>query len=1642
MIKVITARLAALAVALVWFVGSSKSSAAEVVWSDDSVPAGAVQLSGGDNWNWTSSNPTPAFGSLAHQSNLASGLHEHFFNYAGDSLSVNQGEVLFAYVFIDPANVPTELMLSWNADGWEHRAYWGANTITYGNDGTNSRRSMGALPAKGQWVRLEVPASQVGLEGKTITGMGFSQYGGRATWDRTGKASAATPAASTSSSSSSSAASTAGDKVWVDDAIPSGAVAMDDGKDSWKWVTALPSPAGGTAAHQSANLAGLHEHFFNYAGDALAVGTGEVLFTYVYLDPVNTPTEIMLAWNSDGWEHRAYWGNNSINYGTESTVSRRSMGALPATGQWVRLEVSAAQVGLEGKTVTGMGFSTFGGRATWDKSGKTATASSSTGSTTPVVTTPTTPATTTTTQTVVTDTVWVDDAVPAGAQAMSDGKDSWSWVNSPSTSGASAHQSGIASGLHEHWFNYAQDKLTVGTGDVLFTYVYLDAAHIPDEVMLAWNADGWEHRAYWGANSITYGTDSTDSRRSMGGLPAVGQWVRLEVPASQVGLEGKTITGMGFSTFGGRATWDKSGKGVVSTVTVTTPVITVPPVTTTPSTTDTTPSNPVVTTPVVTTPVITVPDTTTPVTVDPTQLAAIARGNNINGTTLQLAQPGDNLLQVLNSNLLELKLINLKPAGSPVTVWNFVDSNGNMQRPATSKFTVTVNGQTVGVQSVGFKRRVAYAPLQQRDLRVENALYLTLSSPIADGQLVTVTNPDGSLWSSSTLFSALNSAQRFSPAIHVNQEGYVPSMPKKAMVGYYLGDMGEMNINGNAGFALINTATGAEVYRGALTLRADSGYNSTPAPYQKVYQADFSDYAVPGEYRLQVFGLGVSLPFVIDDGIAMGFARTYALGLYHQRCGADEKLPYTRFEHDACHTAPAQVPVQSDSQFTRAWQIIASYGAEAGADNPAQIAPKVTSEANMLFPFINKGTLDVTGGHHDAGDYSKYTINSAELTHYLMFTADSVTKDAKLDNLGIPESGDGIPDVLQEAKWEADYLAKIQDADGGFYFLLYPKDREYEGNVMPDKGDKQIVWPKNTSVTAASVAALAECASSPQMKQYYPADAARYMAAAKKGWDFVTAAINKYGKAGAYQKLTFYSDHWTHDDELAWAAAAMFAATGDQQYQQKLFEWFPNPSDSNTFRWGWWRMAECWGNAIRTYAFAVRSGRLPAGSLNPAYLAQCELQIVAAGDDVVDWGQKNAYGTPFPIATKRVNAAGWYFSLDQVSDVAVAYQIQPKPAYVDVLLTAMNYEAGTNPLNVTYLTGLGLKRQHEIVSQYAQNDRRVLPPTGIPLGNIQAAFDYLPLFGAEPSQLSYPSDNASTNPYPFYDRWSDAYNVTTEYVAVNQARSMLATGFLATKTASASRAWKTVPAQIALPVSVAALNTPLNLTVTVPGQDMTGARIVWEARDQEPSFGTPFTLSPKNAGPQWVEAEIEWPDGRRAFASGTFQANSPVVTWVEDAIPNGGTAGSDGGDGWNWIGDNVKSGKSAQQSNVASGLHEHWFTGATATMEVSSGDTMFAWVYIDPANKPSEIMLMWTDGSSWDHRAFWGSDKITYGTAGTAGRYRAGDLPAAGGWVKLTVPASAVGLEGKTVNGMAFSLFDGRATWDAAGKASASAGSN
>jgi mono/diheme cytochrome c family protein len=160
--------------------------------------------------------------------------------------------------------------------------------------------------------------------------------------------------------------------VWFDDDLPPGAKPKSDGSANgqWNWVTKPDHPvfSGNRASTRTAE--GLSQHFFEQANPGLQVGEGDVLFCYVYLEPDKPPKEIMLQWNTGQWLHRAYWGDNAIDWGKDKSTERMRMGDLPKAGEWVRLEVPAVKVGIKpGMMINGWAFTQFGGTVYWDKAG-------------------------------------------------------------------------------------------------------------------------------------------------------------------------------------------------------------------------------------------------------------------------------------------------------------------------------------------------------------------------------------------------------------------------------------------------------------------------------------------------------------------------------------------------------------------------------------------------------------------------------------------------------------------------------------------------------------------------------------------------------------------------------------------------------------------------------------------------------------------------------------------------------------------------------------------------------------------------------------------------------------------------------------------------------------------------------------------------------------------------------------------------------------------------------------------------------------------------------------------------------------------------------------------------------------------------
>jgi hypothetical protein len=164
------------------------TNASDFVWVDDDYPAGAKGTI----------NDGTAERRWVEQTNVVSGkralvrtdkgLAQDVFTGASQPLLIGKGDKMFAYVYLDPTNLPKAIMLQYHTTEWLHRANWGdEDAIPYGDKGTSKKLIIGALPEAGKWVRLEVDASKLGLsEGAKVDGLAFTQFGGTVYWDKAG----------------------------------------------------------------------------------------------------------------------------------------------------------------------------------------------------------------------------------------------------------------------------------------------------------------------------------------------------------------------------------------------------------------------------------------------------------------------------------------------------------------------------------------------------------------------------------------------------------------------------------------------------------------------------------------------------------------------------------------------------------------------------------------------------------------------------------------------------------------------------------------------------------------------------------------------------------------------------------------------------------------------------------------------------------------------------------------------------------------------------------------------------------------------------------------------------------------------------------------------------------------------------------------------------------------------------------------------------------------------------------------------------------------------------------------------------------------------------------------------------------------
>ena len=618
-------------------------------------------------------------------------------------------------------------------------------------------------------------------------------------------------------------------------------------------------------------------------------------------------------------------------------------------------------------------------------------------------------------------------------------------------------------------------------------------------------------------------------------------------------------------------------------------------------------------------------------------------------------------------------------------------------------------------------------------IHVTYRVFLELDRPLADGQQYAVA-VDPAVMADPGPFAFVMGAEP-SEALHVNQVAYLADGPKIAYLSAWTGQRG-IDFGEATEFELIDEGTGQTVLTGPVVL--DDA--NEPWSGSVVYSLDFSAWTAQGAYHLRVPSVGQSYSFAVTPTAFNRIGYTVIRGVTMQRDGEHGLASsVTHWSRPSAHLDDA----------------IDEYSGE---------------------------HVDLVGGHMDAGDRGKYPHNSADMTASLL-SAMALFPDevaAFGERLQIPESGNGVPDFVDEAIYALDYLAKTAlntSRDGVQPYYLHPANDGYEQGYPPEGATGRVFFNATRGPYRAETlfvaGALAMGAASPLLQTYAPDRIDTYREAALK----VFGAFEAHNADDTFWQPDAHPyDNWTAgphpwSDEMLIAAASLYQLTGEAKY----LDWLSAelPADLAATRlWGWTTE----GPWLVAYVALYAATQLPADIRDRARAG-----ILAWADSVLvpgDWPAP--FGAPLPSFAQ--NQVGWYFSASQVAfPMMVALGVSGDAKYRDALVRTWSYLLGGNALSRSYVTGLGRpdRRPRWIVHEIAQYqwveqclglDGWNEPPPGIYSADLQQG--YYESFLADDGWNSARMDDRfpAIESYPPLYRYHDSWTVTDEFTINQLAR--------------------------------------------------------------------------------------------------------------------------------------------------------------------------------------------------------------------------------------------------------------------------------
>ncbi len=352
---------------------------------------------------------------------------------------------------------------------------------------------------------------------------------------------------------------------------------------------------------------------------------------------------------------------------------------------------------------------------------------------------------------------------------------------------------------------------------------------------------------------------------------------------------------------------------------------------------------------------------------------------------------------------------------------------------------------------------------------VAHFAYLKLASPMPQGEKYTLTTKEGE-----KVEFDYDERKIISRIIKVNQIGYLPAAGRKiAYLGMWLAAEGPLKLEKWFGkkFYLIDEKDNYVAYTGKIRLRMNEQYYTgdgkrVPLNGEQVCELDFSDFDKPGKYHIYVPGIGRSWSFEVSDNAIGRAFYLHIRGLYHQRSGIGKGPPYTNWVMGPDHMESWV------SRFSPEKDDYSPSGKDYGYLDQFGKAVKID---HFTVIYENKTDIklpDVHGGWWDAADFDRRTFHfqivQDLLSAYFMFP--EKFSDGQQD---IPESGNGIPDIIDEAAWGVDVWRRAQHADGGVGCWLEATSHPKEDNPLKDKQRYYLALPtRHSSMQYAAHAAV------------------------------------------------------------------------------------------------------------------------------------------------------------------------------------------------------------------------------------------------------------------------------------------------------------------------------------------------------------------------------------------------------------------------------------------------------------------------------------------------------------------------------------------------------------------------------------------